>query len=113
MENLLGEIEKLPLHEFAKSDVALIQGYKQRIPKLMAEADWQSHPVTLDLKQEAQKRVKDIRDKLADEELSLEKQARLRGERDAHQFYIDAMSKNPESELKTIEDDVRQGQKSY
>lgn len=95
-DDILQKLDKLP------SD-SPYQSWKDRVPKLLAQADWQEHPITRDLKQDVSERIIQIKGRLADDDnLTPQEQDRLRGEKKALQFYLDKIMENPLSELQTI-----------
>jgi len=106
-KDLNEKLDQLNPAAYSSTDAAYIRSWKQRLPTLMAQADFLNHPITQDLKKEIEGRIQAIRNELADNEhLTKDDEMRLRGEKRAHDFYLAAFSQDPAGELKVIEQAV-------
>lgn len=88
-------------------DVKEMNGWRERSVKLSATKDWIGHPETRNWMAAKQKEIARIKALLTDDpDMPEGKRQRLFGEKAAHEFDLSMFNRNPDAEMKNLEQKV-------
>jgi len=106
-EGLEEKLAKINADKYAEASKADILFWRERLPKLVENADWLKHPTTKALVQEFREQLKRIDMMLCNNpEIPEGQRMLLFAEKSALKFFLSNMPQDPEAEAKQIEESV-------